>query len=58
MMIIVYQYMQLFSLIILAASLLSVDSQAVSSSSIFEHSYHADMSDSYLTIERMQYFYE
>ena len=28
------------------------------SPSIFEHSYHAQMSDSYLSIERMQYFYE
>ena len=28
------------------------------SMTIFEHSYHAEINDSYLTIERMQYFYE
>ena len=28
------------------------------SPSIFEHSYRAEISDSYLSIERMQYFYE
>ena len=45
--------MQLVSLIILAASLLEVETFPMSSSSIFEHSYYADMSDSYLSIERM-----
>lgn len=37
----------------------AVEGYSISPSmSIFEHSYHAELNDSYLTIERMQYFYE
>lgn len=44
--------------LLLATTILSRPlSLPYSSTSIFEHSFHADMSNDYLTIERLQYLY-